>query len=149
MTLEQLFNSRNGSYAFKFLIHLEGIAGTDFYLVNNKTSVTYGGHTYLPAGFSYSPNQMIHGFYGGGKLDISSCSLPLAQFVESFRNVKLSVVAVVLEDSGVRPVNFFSHCYGSASVERGKIVFTFDRDDRLNMTFPSTIFTALNNKGNA
>ena len=149
MTLEQMFNSRNGSYAFKFLIHLEGTDGTEFYLVNNKTSVTYGGHTYTASVFAYTSNQMIHGFYGGGKLEITSSGLPIVEFVESFRNVRLEIQAVVIDGNEIKPVNFFSHVYGSASVEKGKIIFNFDRDDRLNMTFPATIFTALNNKGNA
>ena len=145
---EKLFR-RNGAYNLPWLITLSDSNNTTvFRYVNDNTDITYGGSTYTASCFNYKPNAREIGFSGGGTLEISLVGNNIIDLIESNTQVKLSVVGVIRTNGTVEAIENFSHNYGKVKVQGMKATFTFEKDDRLNMTFPALIWNNYNNRGN-
>jgi len=117
-------------------------------VVNNNADVDYGGHTYTASTFNYLPGEAVHGMDGGGTLDIVVTDNAVIDIIETYRSVKLEVVGVLV-DSTVSEVQGFSHTCGSVSWDGKKASFTFEKDEKLTMTFPSILLDPSINRGNA
>ena len=147
---------RTGGYKLAWLIDLKvkvRILFDDVYVtalraVNNNEDVSFGGHTYSAATFNYTPGEAVHGFDGGGTLDIVVTDNAVIDIIETYRSVKLEVVGVLV-DSTVSEVQGFSHTWGSVSWDGKKASFTFEKDEKLTMTFPSILLDPSINRGNA
>ncbi len=138
---------RSGAYNLPWLIKLTG-GTTNLFFVNDVINIIYNGNTYVASTFNYAPNKMESGFSGGGTLDISVIDNTVINLVEINPSVKMEVVGVLSDDSGVSEVKKYNHSYGTISGNRLKITFKFEKDDRLSMTFPALIFNHYNNRGN-
>ena len=140
---------RTGNYKLAWLIELTGLASLPVVrAVNNNEDVVYGGHTYSASTFNYLPGEAVHGMDGGGTLDIVVTDNAVIDIIETYRSVKLEVVGVLV-DSTVSEVQGFSHTWGSVSWDGKKASFTFEKDEKLTMTFPSILLDPSINRGNA
>lgn len=147
---------RTGGYKLAWLIDLQGYEhrpggvayGPLLRVVNNNEDVSFGGRTYSAATFNYTPGEAVHGMDGGGTLDIAVDDYPVIKNIEGYRSVKLEVVGVLV-DSTVSEVQGFSHTWGSVSWDGKKASFTFEKDEKLTMTFPSILLDPSINRGNA
>ena len=87
---------------------------------------------------------------GGGKLEIAVAeSTLLVDLVETYNNIYLDVTGVMATDGYVYELRAYKHRHGSINGNRTSITFTFEADDRLQMTFPALIWNNQNNRGNA
>lgn len=150
MTTEEKLMQACGTYSLPVLIHLYTKDKTvDLYYVNDVKKVSYGGHTYEPGAFEYTPNPCSNGFDGGGKLSIAARENKIIPMLDTYREVFLEAVGGLDEGGNVEAFEFHSHHYGSVSVADGKAEFTFEKDDRLSMQFPALIWNRQNNRGNS
>ena len=140
-----------GAYALPFLVHLYDAGGNiNIYAVNNTQDVAFKGNTYKAASFAYTPNEAVLGMDGGGKLEIAVAeSTLLVDLVETYSNIYLDVTGVMATDGYVYELRAYKHRHGSINGNRTSITFTFEADDRLQMTFPALIWNNQNNRGNA
>ena len=142
---------RTGGYSLPWLVRLSNEAGdVNLHFVNDTQARTYGGNTYAASAFDYTPNEDQSGFGGGGTLSIETASNnSIIQMIESYYGIRLQVIGVLLDDGTVSEIKTFQHHYGSAKWNGKQADFTFERDDRLDMTFPALVFSHYNNRGNA
>jgi len=141
---------RTGAYSLPWLIKLSDEADTAaLYFVNDINQIVHGGNTYLPTTLEYTPNADEQGFSGGGSLAIPVTDNDVIVMIESYYNLRLEVIGVLLDDGTVSEIKTFQHHYGSVKWNGKQADFTFERDDRLDMTFPALIFSHYNNRGNA
>ena len=140
---------RTGGYKLAWLITLSDPNDTIVLrVVNNNANVSFGGHTYTASTFNYLPGEAVHGMDGGGTLDIAVTDNSVIDMIEAYRSVKLEVVGVLV-DSAVTEIQGFSHTWGSVSWDGKKASFTFEKDEKLTMTFPAVILDPSINRGNA
>ena len=140
---------RTGGYKLAYLIKLSDPDDTTIIrVVNNTANVSFGGDTFHASTFSYMPSEAVQGFDGGGTLDIVVTDNLVIDVVETYRSVKLEVVGVLI-DSTVSEIQGFTHTYGAVTWDGKKASFTFEKDEKLTMTFPSVIMDSLINRGNA
>ena len=140
---------RTGGYKLAWLITLSDPDDTTtLRVVNNNADVVFGGNTYTASTFNYLPGEAVHGMDGGGTLDIVVTDNAVIDIIETYRSVKLEVVGVLV-DSSVSEVQGFSHTWGSVSWDGKKASFTFEKDEKLTMTFPSILLDPSINRGNA
>lgn len=151
MTIVEKLMAEAGTYTLPYLIHLYSSDNSvNLYLINDNESVTYNENEYKPASFSYSPNADSAGFSGGGTLNIAAKEqnliIPLA---DTYKEVFLEVVAILNEKGTISELKKRNHHFASVSFSSDKATFTFSKDDRLSMNFPSLIWNRLNNRGNS
>lgn len=140
---------RTGGYKLAYLIKLSDSSDTTIIrVVNNTANVSFGGDTFYASTFFYMPAESVQGFDGGGTLDIVVTDNQVIDVIETYRSVKLEAVGVLI-DSTVSEIQGFTHTWGSVSWEGRKASFTFEKDERLSMTFPATILDSSLNRGNA
>ena len=140
---------RTGGYKLAWLITLSDQDDTIVLRVaNNNANVSFGGNTFTASTFNYLPGEAVHGMDGGGTLDIVVTDNTVIDIIETYRSVKLDVVGVLV-DSSVSEIQGFSHTWGSVSWDGRKASFTFEKDEKLTMTFPSVLLDPSINRGNA
>lgn len=141
---------RNGGFSLPFLVHLYNEERTiEMFFINGDQDVVYNGQIYQKAVFSYQKNTPQYGFDGGGKVEITVKDNQTIDLVESSIHIHLSVVATMNENNSFTELKNYKHEYGIISANRKTISFEFDKDDRPDMTFPTLIWSTLNNKGNS
>jgi len=141
---------RTGGYSLPWLIKIADHDDTEaVYLVNDVANVVHGGTTYVASTFEYTPAPESSGFDGGGTLNVVVTDNALIELIETYYNLKLEVLGVLLDDGTVSEVKSFASHYGRVTWDGKKASFQFERDDRLDMTFPALIFSHYNNRGNA
>lgn len=141
---------RNGAYNLPWLIYLHDQANNiQMRFVNNTSNIVYDENTYQAGCFKYSSTAGEHGFSGGGTLEISVVGNSVIDLIETYRAIKLEVIGTLCEDGTVTAIKTFSHHYGKVKVSRTKASFTFEKDDRLTMTFPALVWNSFNNRGNS
>lgn len=141
---------RTGAYSFPWLIRLyKPDESVELFFINDTQGRMYSGDTYVASTFDYIPNTEETGFDGGGSLSITVTDNTIIDMIEENASLRLEVVGVVLEGSTVTEVKSYAHQYGSVSWNGKTAKFTFDKDDRLDMTFPALVFSHYNNRGNA
>lgn len=147
---------RNGGYSLPYLIHIYGTYLSDgsehevsLYLINDTEALSYDGHVYKASAFTYKSGVFEYGFSGGGTLSIAADEENLFELIDAGSALTLDVTGVIDEDGEVTELRSFSHSYGKVSVSRTQLDFTFDKDERLSMTFPTLVWSAQNNRGNS
>ena len=141
--LEKLFE-RHASYAYKWLIELS--QGDDkIRLVNNTQGVSYQNNSFLASNFIYTPNESLHGFDSEGTLKITTVGNNLIYWLERNENIKLKVIAVMIDDV-IQEVKTFNHQFCTATWNANEITLKYKKDDRLEMAYPSLIYSAHTNR---
>lgn len=151
MTVVEKLMAEAGTYTLPYLVHLYSLDNSvNLYLINDNESVVYNENKYEPASFSYAPNADLVGFSGGGTLTIAAKEQNLIiPLVDTYKEICIEVVAVLNERGAVSELKKRKHHFASVSFESNKATFTFSKDDRLSMNFPSLIWNRLNNRGNS
>lgn len=145
---------RTGGYSLPFLIKLYDINNTEeLYFINDVQDRVYETKTYKAATFEYFPGKDETGFGGGGTLNIAVTELDpelnkIIDLIETYRVICLDVVGCLLEDGTINEIKSFTHDYGTIDWDGKSAQFRFERDDRLDMTFPALVFSHYNNRGN-
>lgn len=137
-----------GAYALPYLLKFSCGDLEPIYLAGNNESITFGGNTYLPASFDYTPPDV----YGkGATLKISGIDNALIEFIENAdENFRLDVVALIASNGEIQKLKQYAHFYGTVSYsETMEINFELSSDDRMDMTFPPYKFDTDMNRGNA
>lgn len=151
ITFEKLCR-RTGGYSLPWLIQLSNQTDT-LYFVNNNANVSHGGNTYVATTFDYIPSQKENGLSGGGSLDIAASDANevggIISLIQNATQISLGVIGVMIDGGTVSEIKNYSHSYGTVSLDGRVARFTFNRDDRLGMSFPALIFSHYNNRGNA
>lgn len=141
--LDQLFE-RHASYAYKWLIELS--QGEDkIFLINDTSSKIFNNEIYLPSNFVYTPKESLHGFDSEGTLKITTVDNNLIYWLERNENIKLKVIAVMIDDV-IQEVKTFNHQFCTATWNANEITLKFKKDDRLEMAYPSLIYSAHTNR---
>lgn len=151
--LTQLFNF-NGGFSLPWLIHLYGSNSSgdvtyDMRFVNDNADCEYEGETYTAESFAYTPSFTEYGMNGAGTLEISAAGNQVSNLVQLCTSINLEVVAIILENGNVTPIQVIKHKNGHIKGNRQQVTFDFDRDERLDMSFPALIWNSQNNRGNA
>ena len=145
---------RNGTYSLPYLIAISDYDNTMcLRFINNNQDLVYDGNTYKAAGFKYTASPNESGFCGGGTLEIAitpnTDENQIIDLIETYRHIKLQVIGILLDSGEVSVLERYSCSYGKVKVTRTKATFSFEKDNRLSMTFPALLWTGLNNRGNA
>lgn len=138
-----LLTDRAGSYSLPWLIELSNAdASTILRYVGDTEDKTYDGNVYTATALEYKPSAEVLGFDGGATLSIY-CGKDelLIDMIEANRSITLEVVGAILQGETITPVRVFTHTTGSVNWDKTKATFTYDKDDRLTMTFPSIRIT--------
>ena len=140
---------KGGNFSLPYLIRFIG-AGTTINLVNNNEDITYNGVTYKAGTFKYSLPKVVGGVLKGGSLEITTAENALTELVElSDYSMQVEVTGVLAKDGNISPIRQFIHKYGTATLDGNcKLSFSFENDDRMDMSFPPYVFDSENNRGN-
>lgn len=149
-SFEKLIRREQG-FSLPHLIYLYDDEKTMELRFVNKTDsrVVHGGYIYQPCEFNYKANISAYGFDGGGKLEITTKGNQVIDLVENFESIHLEVIGVMNEQGEITELEKHKHHFGNVTVNRRTVTFTFEKDDRLEMTFPTLIWSVHNNKGNS
>ena len=141
-----LLTDRAGSYSLPWLIKLSNSdESTVLYRAGNTEDVVYGGHTYTATALEYKPAAEVQGFDGGAALSIYCGSDDtIIDLIEGNRKILLEVVGAINDDGTITAVRVFYHTTGSVDWDRTKATFTYEKDERLTMTFPAIVITSIN-----
>lgn len=149
MSAEELFcllNSKNGAYSLPYLITLTDGTTTLNY-VNSASDVEYGGTVYKSEVFQFTPNAYSYGFNGGGTLEIAR-TFNVVSLLEGNNTITIKIIGV-LYNGEVSPLANFESSYCTATFSKSTVKITMEKDDRLSMTFPATVFNSANNSTNS
>lgn len=144
-----LLTDRSGAYSLPWLIKLSNAdASTIIYRAGNTEDVVYGGHTYVSTSLEYKPAAEVLGFDGGASLSIY-CGKDdtIIDLIESNRTILLEVVGAINDDGTITAIRVFSHTTGAVDWDKTKATFTYEKDERLSMTFPAIVISAINARG--
>jgi len=148
-TFEKLI-SRHGGYSLPYLIYIyDENKNIEMRFANSKDNITYENKTYIAGTFSYKPNARKKGFDGGGKLEITVKDNQIINLIETYDSIFLDVVGTIKEGNQIAEMKKYNHHYGKLEGDRTKISFSFNSDERQEMTFPMLIWSGLNNHGNS
>lgn len=143
-------NQRHGKYSIHALIHIYDDSGHyDMRYIDSRKGVIYDGHMYKAGSFSYVRDASESGFSGGGKLRIAVKDNEVIDIIETADSVHLDVTVVLAEGGEIEPLQTVHHHYCNVEGTKTEITATFEKDDRPGMTFPTLIWTAINNRGNS
>lgn len=148
-SLFNLLTDRAGSYSLPWLIKLSNVAGTTILrYAGNTEDIVYTGKTYKATALEYKAAAEVLGFDGGASLSIyCGKDETLIDLIEAERKILLEVVAAINDDGTISPVRVFYHTTGTVDWDKTKATFTYEKDERLSMTFPSIVISSLNARG--
>ena len=133
--------TEGGLFNLPFLLHIYD-DDTHFYLINDNSNLTYGGHVFNAAAFAYTP-------YTNGSATLS-CALfdnpELLNYIQRNRRFNCELVGVYRGGEVVQ-LETYRHNYGEATWDGLQFEIKLDADDRGNMTFPALIYNSYNNRG--
>ena len=136
-----------GGYNLPYLLHLYTADGaTNIYLINDTQNRVYDSITFYASNFKYTPNPD-----GESSLEVElvNAGNAIIDLFEDNYNFRVEIVGTMLENGTVQVIKAYKHKHGSATWEGKSAKITFDKDDRLGMTFPALIFNSYNNRGNS
>lgn len=145
MTAEELFcllSSKNGAYSLPYLITLTDGTTTLNY-VNSAHDITYDDTVYKSEVFQFTPNAYSYGFSGGGTLEIAR-TFDIVSLLENNDTITIKIVGVVYNGE-VSALSNFESDYCTATFSKSTVKIAMEKDDRLSMTFPATVFNSANN----
>ena len=136
---------------FPYLIHIHNDDYGDFYYANSSTAIRYGGVTYSPSWFRFSPPERSESSIGSASITISA--LPDEQgssWIEKIRGTQrrsvIDIVAlIVYDDSGTavcEAVESMRFELTGASWNDETITWQMVFDDNMNILVPCDICTA-------
>ena len=136
--------ANGGGYTLPYLVKIAAPDGSGaMYLVNDNVSHEYGGNTYEPSNFEYTPADT-----GEGSFNIElAVHDGIIDLLENYYELNIEVVGALIEDE-VQEIASWAHKYGTATWDGAKLEVSLDQDDRLSMTFPALLFNSYNNRGN-
>lgn len=150
MTTAEKLMQMCGRYTLPFLVRLyTDDLKAELCFVNDTESAVYGGKTYLPGAFEYTPAASSNGFDGGGTLTVAARGNKIIPVVDTYTKISLEVTGALKEDGTVEVLEHHSHAYGSVEISGGQAKFTFEKDRRLSMQFPALVWSRYNNRGNS
>lgn len=133
--------TEGGVFTLPFLLHIYD-STTDIYLITDNQDLTYDGHLYKAASFSYVPNAE-----GDATLESEIFeNVELLNYIERSRKFECDLIGAY-KGGEVVPLGAYKHKYGSATWDGDKFQIRLDADDRAEMTFPALIFNSYNNRG--
>lgn len=150
MTIFEKLISRHGGYSLPYLIYLhDEEKNIEMRFANSRDDLTFEGNVYKAGTFKYISNARKKGFNGGGKLEITVKNNQTINLVEYYDSIFLDVIGAIREGNQIEEMKRYSHHYGKLNGDRKKISFSFNPDERQEMTFPMLIWSGLNNHGNS
>lgn len=150
MTIFEKLISRHGGYSLPYLIYLhDEEKNIEMRFANSRDDLTFEGNVYKAGTFKYIQNARKKGFDGGGKLEITVKANQTINMVETYDSIFLEVIGAIREGNEIQKIEKFNHHYGKIEGNRTKILFSFNPDERQEMTFPMLIWSGLNNHGNS
>ncbi len=142
----ELLTKPSGGFSLPFLITLTD-GETTLNYVNARKSVVFDGTTYEPEVFQFSPNADTLGFFGGGTLEIAR-TYDVVAILEKNDSIKIMIKGILYNGEAVE-LKGYTSMYCKAAFSKSTVKITMEKDDRLSMTFPATIFNSANNAGNS
>lgn len=139
--------SQGGGFTIHHLVHLHNVENTmHVYLCDDNVSLEYEDKIYLASNFTYNVDMDT-----SAKLDIElvkggNAIINLLQ--TSTDNLVCEVKEIFTKNNESVKILEFIHRYGSATWNRQEANFTFEKDDRIDMTFPGLIWDKYSNRGN-
>lgn len=149
MTEQEIFNlltQKSGGFSLPYLICLTD-GTTSLYYVNASGDVTLNGQVYKSEAFKVSMNADSLGFFGGGTLEIAR-TYEVVSLLENASTITVQIKGILYNGEAQELYDVESK-YCKAVFSKSTVKLTLEKDDRLSMTFPATVFTASNNSGNA
>ena len=136
--------AQGGGYSLPYLVKIADPDGENaLYLINDSISLSYGGNTYKPSQFEYTPADT-----GEGTFNIELAEHDgIIDLLENYTELNIEVIGILNGDE-VAEIASWKHKYGTATWDGAKLEVELDQDDRLEMTFPALLFNAYNNRGN-
>lgn len=144
--LFELLTSKSGGFSLPVLITLTN-GKTELNYVNARNNIVFNGRTYKAEVFQFSANADVLGFFGGGTLEIAR-TIDVVSLLEQNDTITIKINGVLYNGEVVELYGYTSR-YCKAVFAKSTVKITMEKDDRLSMTFPATVFTAANNQGNA
>ena len=133
--------TEGGLFTLPFLLHIYD-DDTHIYLISDNENLSYNGHTFQAAAFSYTPSTN-----GDATLECSLFDKPaLLNYINKNRSFKCDLVGVY-KGGEVVQLETYRHQYGDATWDGVQFQIKLNGDDRGNMTFPALIFNGYNNRG--
>jgi len=144
--LFELLTSKSGGFSLPVLVSITD-GETELRYVNSRDDVVMGGKTYKAEVFQFSASADVLGFFGGGTLEIAR-TFDVVSILERNDTVTISVRGILYNGEAVELYGYTSR-YCKAVFSKSTVKITLEKDDRLSLMFPATVFTAANNQGNA
>ncbi len=144
--LFELLTSKSGGFSLPVLVSITD-GETELCYVNSRNDVVMGGKTYKAEVFQFSASADVLGFFGGGTLEIAR-TFDVVSILERNDTVTISIKGILYNGEAVELYGYTSR-YCKAVFSKSTVKITLEKDDRLSLTFPATVFTAANNQGNA
>ncbi len=144
--LFELLTSKSGGFSLPVLVSITD-GETELCYVNSRDDVEMGGKTYRAEVFQFSASADVLGFFGGGTLEIAR-TFDVVSILERNDTVTISIKGILYNGEAVELYGYTSR-YCRAVFSKSTVKITLEKDDRLSLTFPATVFTAANNPGNA
>lgn len=141
-----LLTQKAGGFSLPYLICLTD-GNTALRYVNASEDITYGDETYKSEVFKFSASADALGFFGGGTLEIAR-TYDVVSLLENSDTVTVRIKGI-LYNGEVTEIKDFESRHCKATFSKSTVKMELEKDDRLSMTFPATVFTAANNSGNA
>lgn len=135
--------AEGGGFSLPFLIHMYS-ESENIYLINDTQNLTHDGNEYVASAFGYSPSDN-----GESSLEVAITDNAIINLFENNYNFQANVIGVLMETGEVQEIRNYRHKYAEATWNGTTAKISFQKDDRLSMTFPSLIFTTYNNRGNS
>ncbi|MDD5789207.1 MAG: hypothetical protein PUE30_01570 [Spirochaetia bacterium] len=144
--LFELLTRKQGGFSLPVLITITDGSSSLRY-VNSRDKITFGGNEFKPEVFQVSFNADALGFFGGGTLEIAR-NFDVVSMLEENDTITIHINGI-LYNGEVTELYGYTSRYCKASFSKSTVKITMEKDDRLSMTFPATVFSAENNSGNA
>ena len=144
--LFELFTKKSGGFSLPVLITFTDGSKSLRY-VNSRDKITFEGNIFKPEVFQISFNADSLGFFGGGTLEIAR-NFDIVSMLEENDTITIYINGILYNGEVTKLYGYTSN-YCKASFSKSTVKITMEKDDRLSMTFPATVFSASNNNGNA
>jgi hypothetical protein len=133
--------AEGGLFNLPTLLHIYDDS-VNLYLIDDNVNLTYSGHIFQAAAFSYTPSTN-----GDATLECSLFDKPaLLNYIHRNRQFNCDLVGVY-KGGEVVSLETYRHKYGDATWDGVKFQIKLEGDDRGQMTFPALIYNSYNNRG--
>lgn len=137
--------SEGGGYSVNHLLRLSNIAESEnIYISDNNEDLVFDDILYKASNFTYSAN-----VDGSANLQVELIreGNSIINLIENNTEIKAEVVTLFIKGSEAILLSTHHHRYGKVTWNGESASFTFEKDDRLNMTFPALVWNRNSDKG--